>query len=107
MKKVSAYISKIIDEYIDNIDLNPDEVKSIEDLSELIDPDTLAKEIVKHLQDKILKYQPVPKIDTHYNLSCPKCNRLYGSWFSPIGTEVNEHLISTPGKRIIIIDDIS
>ena len=73
-----------------------------DDFIAFIDSKELSKKIVDSLQDRILQYNSTCE---GVHLSCDKCFRPFGTWKTKIGHDLGEHLVSSQGKRILIIDD--
>jgi len=107
MKNINKFFEKIISRHLDQVDLESVVPSDIDhgDIVEEIDASGLAKEIAKSLHEITLTFNPTPKIDTSYSLSCPSCGLTHGVWACN-GMDVNQHILNSPGKRIIIVDDI-
>lgn len=109
MIKVKKVITKAIEDQFFSIDLshllNDDTL--LEDIIEELDIESIADSIVEKLEPKVLTYQPTPDISKPNSpYSCSKCNRPFGQWNTLMGVPIQESLINTNGKRIIVIDDI-
>ncbi len=107
MTRVKDFIRKIIEEYLDReLEFNPEEIGTTEDLIEAIDVNTLSKEIVKKLEERILEFSPTPDVDDlNIGYMCKTCYRPFGEWRGKNGLPVQMSIVNSRGKKIIIVDD--
>jgi len=104
---MEKFLAKVIEEYLENLDLDidPKEIPSSEDIIDIIDPRELAGEIEKSLKDKILEFVSTPKLGQGREMVCGSCYRPHGVWRCN-GSNLQENLVTAHGKRILLVDDI-
>lgn len=107
MNNLEKFISKIIEKYLEDNILDIEIFESEEDLINFIDSKKLSKEISDQMSEMILEFQPVPMLDTSHSYICPKCYRSFGTWKSKAGTTINDSVILSNNKKILIIDDLN
>jgi hypothetical protein len=103
MDKFSKFIQKVIEDYLENeLELDEDSFPSSEYIIDSIDTKELSKKIVESMKDRILQYDSTCE---GVHLSCNKCFRPFGTWKTKTGPSLGDNLVSSHGKRILIIDD--
>jgi len=68
---------------------------------EQLDVEELAGEITSNLTKSVLRYMINAGVPP-----CPECKRSFGNWMSEQQGSIGDHLVSTQGKTILIIDDV-
>ena len=105
---MEKFLTKEIEEYLEDLDLDidPQDIPSSEDIIDLIDPREMARAIEKALKDKIIEFVSTPQIGQGKEMICGHCYRPHGIWRSANATNLPESFVTAHGKRIILIDDV-
>lgn len=75
-------------------------------VQENLDPSEIATLISERMKTKIIRFDQSDSVAFGENSNCPTCYRPKGKWVSGGGSSINDELVSSPGKSIIIIDDL-
>ena len=104
LNNFTKYLEKAIDKYLEDVDFDLEDIDS-SDIISSIDTRDLAKEIANSIEDRILTFTPMPRLDTNYSVACPGCNKIVGTWNSQSGVEVSDYHLCQTDKKIFILDD--